>query len=247
MRLLVSVRNAVEAAAALAGGADIVDAKEPRNGALGAVSPRMLLSITAALAGAMPVSVALGDAGRDDVTGAARTAGAAGAAFVKIGFAGIRLKREMAEHATAARAAASPAAVILVAYADHERADAAAPAELVTVADRTGAAWILLDTYDKTTAGLTQLMTADALRTFVGRAKSLGQVVALAGQLTLDDIETIHGAGADIVGLRGAACDDGRHGTVTVARVRALRRHIDQLLGVRMVEPRFARALDGRS
>ena len=29
MRLLVSVRNATEAAAALAGGADIVDAKEP--------------------------------------------------------------------------------------------------------------------------------------------------------------------------------------------------------------------------
>ena len=76
MRLLASVRSAAEAAAALVGGADIVDAKEPGNGALGAVSPRVLLAITAALAGATPVSVALGDAGRDDVTGAARTAGA---------------------------------------------------------------------------------------------------------------------------------------------------------------------------
>jgi (5-formylfuran-3-yl)methyl phosphate synthase len=235
MRLLVSVRSAAEAAAALAGGADIVDAKEPGNGALGAVSPRVLLAITAALAGATPVSVALGDAGRDDVTGAARTAGAAGAAFVKLGFAGIRLKREMTEHAVASIAAASPAAVILVGYADHERADSPTPADLVTIADRTGAAGILLDTYDKKTASLTQLMTADALRTFVGHAKSFGQVVALAGQLTIDDIETVHDAGADIVGLRGAACEDGRNGTVTVARVRALRDHIDHLLGTRMV------------
>jgi len=43
MRLLVSVRDASEARAALAGGAGIIDAKEPLNGPLGAVSSDVLL------------------------------------------------------------------------------------------------------------------------------------------------------------------------------------------------------------
>ena len=42
MRLLVSVRSAAEARAALSGGADIIDAKEPSLGSLGAVGPLAL-------------------------------------------------------------------------------------------------------------------------------------------------------------------------------------------------------------
>ena len=232
MRLLVSVRNAAEAAAALAGGADIVDAKEPRNGALGPVSSRVLLSITAAVAGAAPVSVALGDAGRDDIAGGARAASGAGVAFVKIGFAGMRQKRAIAENATATLAAAQPAAVILVAYADYPRADAPAPEELLVVAHRMRAAGILLDTYDKGNAGLTELMTPHELRVFVSRAKSHGQVVALAGKLTVADIDAVHDAGADIVGVRSAVCDSGRTGVVTSERVRALRQQCDRALGI---------------
>ena len=48
MRLLVSVRAAAEVAPALAGGADIIDAKEPARGSLGAVSPTRLREIAAA-------------------------------------------------------------------------------------------------------------------------------------------------------------------------------------------------------
>src|SRR5437764_823524 len=45
MRLLVSVRGPVEARAALAGGADVIDAKDPARGALGAVSAERLAAI----------------------------------------------------------------------------------------------------------------------------------------------------------------------------------------------------------
>ena len=47
MRLLVSVRSAEEVAAALAGGADIIDAKEPARGSLGAVTATVLSAIAA--------------------------------------------------------------------------------------------------------------------------------------------------------------------------------------------------------
>ncbi len=50
----------------------------------------------------------------------------------------------------------------------------------------------------------------------------------MAGRLTAEDIEIVHEAGADIVGVRGAACEGGRCGIVTAGRVGALRTHIDQ-------------------
>src|SRR5216110_1714211 len=77
MRLLVSVADAAEARAALGGGADIIDAKEPRHGALGAVAPEVLRTIRDAVGSRRPVSVALGDCGsaRAVETAARRAAG----------------------------------------------------------------------------------------------------------------------------------------------------------------------------
>jgi uncharacterized protein (UPF0264 family) len=90
MRLLVSVRDATEAAAALQGGADVVDAKEPFAGALGTVDSHVFQAIHRTVAGRRPVTAALGDASREDeIAARVRAFLAAGAAFVKVGFAGI--------------------------------------------------------------------------------------------------------------------------------------------------------------
>ncbi|MEX0885938.1 MAG: (5-formylfuran-3-yl)methyl phosphate synthase, partial [Phycisphaeraceae bacterium] len=43
--LLVSVRNVAEARAAMAGGADVIDIKEPAAGALGAASPTTIQQV----------------------------------------------------------------------------------------------------------------------------------------------------------------------------------------------------------
>ena len=61
MRLLVSVRSAAEVGEALAGGADIIDAKEPARGGLGAVEPDVLRAIVDRVPAGVPMSVALGD------------------------------------------------------------------------------------------------------------------------------------------------------------------------------------------
>lgn len=230
MQLLVSVRNAAEAAAALAGCADIIDAKEPLNGPLGAVSSRELQAIITAVGRAAPVSAALGDAQEDDLAGRARAACHAGVAYVKIGFAGMR-GPGLAGHVRNTARAVHPAPLVLVAYADFDVAAAPAPDDLVTVADEVEVAGILLDTYDKRGAGLTALMNARALASFVLRAKRPGRIVALAGKLTVEDIERARDAGADVIGVRGAACDDGRTGMVTSDRVRALRHRVDRTPG----------------
>ncbi len=72
MRLLVSVKNAEEAMAALAGGADLIDAKDPAAGALGAVSLDVLRDIHSTVAGLRPVSAALGDAIDERLSSATR-------------------------------------------------------------------------------------------------------------------------------------------------------------------------------
>lgn len=232
MRLLVSVRNPSEAKAARAGGADIIDAKEPLNGPLGAVSSDILQKITAAVENMAPVSAALGDLWEHDLLDRAVMAGRAGVTFVKVGFAGMRGRPRLDEDVLALARAARPSALVLVAYADFDGADAPPPAEILTLTAHLKPAGILLDTYDKAGAGLTSLMPACTLATFVSRAKASGCFVALAGKLTLEDIDTVHDVGADVIGLRGAACHGGRDGVVTSARVRAL---CDQMKGTRRV------------
>src|SRR5439155_1217666 len=64
---------------------DVIDAKDPARGALGAVSAERLAAIRRTVGAVRPVSAALGDA-RDEGTVAAAAAAAAGAAFVKLGF-----------------------------------------------------------------------------------------------------------------------------------------------------------------
>jgi len=228
MRLLVSVAHAADAAAALAGGADLIDAKDPTGGALAAVTPDTFAAIVAAIAGARPVTAALGNAiDEDTVERAARDFGQAGARFVKIGFAGIASGDRVGVLAKAAvrgaRAGSSgQCGVVAVAFADADRAVGLAPFALVAEAARAGAEGLLLDTADKSGPGLRDLMEAAALAAFVSSVREAGLFVALAGRLTAGDLPFVRDAGADIAGVRGAACDGGRGGQVSAERVRQL-------------------------
>ena len=58
--LLASVMTVEEAEAALAGGADIIDLKDPRRGALGALPAPVIRDCVAAIAGRQPVSATVG-------------------------------------------------------------------------------------------------------------------------------------------------------------------------------------------
>lgn len=228
MRLLVSVAHATDAAAALAGGADLIDAKDPAGGALAPLTPDMFGAIVAAVAGARPVTAALGNAmDEDTVERAAREFGQAGARFVKIGFAGIASGDRVGVLAKAAvrgaRAGSSgQCGVVAVAFADADRAVGLAPFALVAEAARAGAEGLLLDTADKSGPGLRDLMEAAALAAFVSSVREAGLFVALAGRLTAGDLPFVRDAGADIAGVRGAACDGGRGGQVSAERVRQL-------------------------
>ena len=230
-----SVTGTFDAEAALAGGADLVDAKDPTAGALGPVSLDQFHRIVGAVAGARPVTAALGDVSHEAVI--ERSAGAfaaAGAAFVKIGFAGIENADRIAGLIAAAvrgtkggfKTGFEPA-VVAVAYDDAEGARTVSLNAIAEIASRAGAAGVLLDTFDKRRGGLRDLVAPRALGAWVAAAHDAGLFVALAGKLTALDLSFVRDAGADIAGVRGAACEGGRTGSVVADRVRLLRSACD--------------------
>jgi hypothetical protein len=236
MRLLVSVRSAEEARAALAGGADIVDAKEPSRGSLGPVDAATLREIAAALPARVPLSLALGDFDRAEaaaaaVAGVPRLPSRALPLYLKLGFAGAALPmlRPILEAALgAAQTRADGTGIVAVAYADHEEARAPRPAVVVDLAGRLGAEGVLLDTRGKDGHDLLHWMPLDRLRAWVADARSVGLLTALAGSLARATLPLVAGCGADIVGVRGAACRGGREGAVTADLVGAIRQGLDR-------------------
>lgn len=211
MRLLVSVVSATEAERAVAGGADIVDVKDPGEGALGAPSPRILSEVVRVVDGAAPVSVALGDLPDIPHTAALAARGAAlsGVAYVKVGLRGMpELDRAVAVMSAVADAVGSDTAVIAAAYADAEALDppALSPAWLPLLVERTGIAGALVDTFVKDGRGLYGWLSVPELTDLIDRTHSGGGSFAIAGQLRLGELRRVD---ADLVGVRSAVCRGG--------------------------------------
>jgi uncharacterized protein (UPF0264 family) len=224
MFLLVSVASPADAQAALAGGADLIDAKDPAGGALGAVSLETLREIQATVAGARPVTAALGDAAdEEEVERAARECAATGALFVKIGFAGVASRARATALAVAAVRGAGGSGIVAAAYADAAAVGSLWPAALLDVAARAGARGMLLDTADKSGPGLRALWSPMALARLVADAHAADLFVAMAGKLEAEDLPVVRDTGADLAGVRGAACVGGRTGVISAERVRRLR------------------------
>jgi len=228
VKLLVSVVDAGEARAAAEAGADIVDVKNPAEGSLGAPSPAVIADIRAAVPVALPVSAAIGDMPNLPGTAALAALGAAhsGAAFVKVGLWGASTEADAIVLLRTVREAAPDAVVVAGAYADARRVPHAPlrPELLPRVARAAGVDVCLLDTAVKDGRGLLDWLSPEALTALVDEAHELGLELALAGALRAEDLPVVAATGADIAGVRSAACAGGRRtGPLDPSRVRALR------------------------
>ena len=233
MRLLVSVRDSGEAMAALAGGADIIDAKEPTLGPLAPVSPSALQSICAVVPLAMPLSVALGDAEPAEL-GALVAAVASlkrrQALYFKAALVSTSAREAAAAIAGAVRwleARPDRPALIVARYVD-AAADAEDLADWVDACAASSARGLLLDTSRKRGVGLLASVGVPALSALRRRAARRGIWLALAGGITIDDLERLGEIRPHVVGVRGAACDGPRTGTLSRARVERLRHALDR-------------------
>jgi uncharacterized protein (UPF0264 family) len=66
---------------------------------------------------------------------------------------------------------------------------------------------VMLDTADKSSGGLLNHLSLEALSSFTQKAKSLNLLSGLAGSLTANDISLLNECCPDYLGFRGALCD----------------------------------------
>jgi (5-formylfuran-3-yl)methyl phosphate synthase len=234
VRLLVSVRSGDEVPSALAGGADIIDAKEPRRGSLGAVSRDVLSEIVGAVPGAFPLSIAVGDVATalevEELIAGLEPNLREGPVYVKLGFASVGCWETIARLLRVAVVTATRhptrLGIIAVAYADAAQAGTATAEVILEAAVKARCMGAMLDTYLKNGNGLFRFIDQVQLARWLDRARAAGLVSAVAGSLAVPDIGALSALNPDVVGVRGAACEGGRDGVVSQSRVAAIRSRI---------------------
>lgn len=246
--LLVSVRNVVEARAAVSGGCDILDVKEPTRGPLGMADVETIGDIAQSRERSAesrrrgdtscfpPLSVALGE--EPDWLGDRRMPCLpAGVAFAKLAFAGCRGIRDWAsrwlevrkqfEHASRFALNGQASGLlqwVAVAYADWKAANAPHPQEIIEAAAETGCSGLLIDTFRKDGRTLLDSLPLSQLRRLTRHVRSSEMMLALAGSLHSNLLPTLVALEPDVLGIRTAACRGGRRfAAVSAPKVRNFR------------------------
>lgn len=217
--LLVSVRDADEARAALAGGASVIDVKEPRRGALGCAGAATVASVVEAIGGQAPVTAAAGELADGFAEARRELAGCDGVAACKVGLAGMarmpwrRRLRQFAE------SLAPGVELVAAAYGDHDAARAPSPREVLDFAADNGARWLLVDTWSKSRGDLFGYVSPDSLNGLREAARRRGVAMVVAGGLTGEALTAAAALLPALVGVRGATCRGGREQTIDAALV----------------------------
>lgn len=234
LKLLVSPKNLEEAQAALDGGADIIDVKNPAEGSLGANFPWIIREIVD-LVKKLPdleTSATIGDVpylpGMVSLT--AIGLASLGVNYVKVGLYGPDTPRKVTQIlknlVRAIREVYPTVKIVAAGYADFYRLGTSInPLEIPSLAAKTGCDIVMVDTGIKDGTSLLQHMSWQDIEWFVKMAKDLGIGVALAGSLTAEDCKMLKKLEPDILGVRSAVCEnfDRDTGAIQAELVRTLK------------------------
>ena len=207
-RLLVSVRDKSEALAAMEGGADWIDLKEPSRGPLGAPGVEDATSVVAVVASRCPVSAALGEMVEWEASFAKHLLEVPGIAAVKIGLAG---SADLSDWSVRWRSLASEVIssgrhLVAVAYADWGAARAPAISAVIHEATKLHCRYLLLDTYDKQAGAISDHLSHDEFTQNLRLAKQGGLQTVVAGGLTIDSLSRLPATDIDLLAVRGGVC-----------------------------------------
>jgi (5-formylfuran-3-yl)methyl phosphate synthase len=230
LKLLVSPIDEKEALEAVAGGADIIDVKNPKEGALGAGFPWIIKRIREVTPKRLEVSCTLGDLPNlpGSVALAALGAASTGVNYIKASLHGIKTPAEavyLIENVVkAAKTYNSSIMVAATGFADAKRIGSVNPLLIPQIAHQAGADIAMLDTAVKDGQNLLNFLKQELLKAFVDEAHSYDLKAALAGSLKKENLPALCGLSVDIIGVRGAACTGGDrvNGRITKEKVAEL-------------------------
>ncbi|HWK37622.1 MAG TPA: (5-formylfuran-3-yl)methyl phosphate synthase [Hyphomicrobium sp.] len=221
-RMLASVTDEREARLVATLGADIVDAKDPGAGALGALPLARVKAIRAAVPAEVPVSATVGDP-TDDVEAVAAAAVSmadTGIEIVKVGLSlDCAAERTLARLGTLDLGGAQLVGVLL--------ADRGIDLDLIAHARDAGLSGLMLDTADKRRGALPDIVSADELSRFIAAVRAAGLFAGLAGSLRVRHVPQLLALQPDVIGFRGGLCREGeRTGELDADAIEAVRRAI---------------------
>jgi FolB domain-containing protein len=216
--MLASVTGPREAEIAIAGGADIIDLKDPARGALGAVTPEVIRATVASVEKRRLVSAVAGDLPMrpDLVAATVRDIAATGVDYVKLGiFPG----GDAFGCIDALARIAVGVKLVAVFFAD-----ASPDFSLLPLLKRRGFAGAMIDTQNKAAGRLLDHFDMPRLLGFVQDCHAAGMIAGLAGSLEAPDIPRLLVLGPDLLGFRGALCGPGgRVAELDLGRTQAVR------------------------
>jgi len=200
--MLASVGTVSEAAIVLDSGADIIDLKNPANGALGAVDHATARDVVKYIDGCCLVSATVGDLPmqpdliRQEVTAMAET----GVDFIKIGIFADYLPETFL--ALLNQFSASDISIVLVLFADrHPDLE-----YFFNQIRQTRIRGVMLDTAEKSSGSLTDIVALSFIEDFLFRARESRLITGLAGSLTERVVSSLLALAPDYLGFRGALC-----------------------------------------
>ncbi len=201
-QLLASVTSVNEAQLALDADVDIIDLKNPTEGALGALSLKTIQQIVALIDKRKLVSATIGDLLMDPllIEPAVQVISETGVDIVKIGFFGS--EEHLACAVALKKQILNGTKVVAVLFADQ-----CPNFDFMDNLKAIGFYGVMLDTADKSSGGLLNNLSLEDLYTFTQKAKSLNLVSGLAGSLMVNDIPLLKRCYPDYLGFRGALCD----------------------------------------
>lgn len=232
---------------ALAGGADLIDVKEPKRGSLGRAEDAILGGVLDTVAGRCPVSAAMGELretslpiGLNSISlplsppsqegdrGSEIQIPLLSCQYLKWGLADCHPHRDWRGHLCRLRAFleghGTLALVVNVAYADWTLAQAPPVQKVVDFACEQAGGVLLIDTWDKTSGKtlLDWLSIKDLL--FIRKTcRAAGVRLVLAGSLQEKQIAELLEVQPDWFAVRGAVCTGGRDSKLSVEKVRRLK------------------------
>lgn len=199
--LLASVNSLTEAKLILATSVDIIDLKQPEQGALGALPVELVGKIVRQVAGKKLVSATVGDLPMqaDLVFDAVIAMAETGVDYIKIGFfpegdwqAVIDRLAELTQQG---------AQLVAVLFADTQP-----DLDFITALKRGGFIGVMLDTMNKSAGSLVQVMSYEIISEFIHISKQQQLLCGLAGSLKQTDIAVLLALNPDYLGFRGALC-----------------------------------------
>lgn len=208
IRMLASVRDLDEARLVLDGGVDLIDLKQPADGALGALPASVIEEVVAFVAGRTLTSATAGNIEPDAerVQRAMDGIAATGVDFVKAGlfpYGWTQGGRDYGAVRTCLAGLQPLAGTRRIAVLF---ADLAPPADLVEAVAAAGFDGVMVDTALKAGLSLPDVATASWLTAFVGHARGHGLLCGLAGSLRIGHLPGLVELHPDYLGFRGALC-----------------------------------------